>query len=164
MIRLSGRKLAVLPFPRARSSRPIDEPRDARPDFLRPDLQRVVAAGLDKLLEVPVADRVTVEEKGAHLGVGKTAVTEDNGDVPRRDQRHPLMQEIPGRPGVPVADRIGGVVEQDEGIAILGDQALRYAREPIAGPVLGRASHLPEVALTGGLGGEFASVTVGPRT
>ena len=54
---------------------------------MRPVLQRVVAAGLDKPLEVPVADRVPVEEKGADFGVGSWAVPIANPRAPVRNTR-----------------------------------------------------------------------------
>src|SRR5262249_23112788 len=133
MIGRPGRELTALPVARAGPSRPIAEPRDARPDLRRPDLQRIVAAGLDEPLILPVADRVTVQEAGAEPGVGITPVTEDDRDVAGRDHRHLLMQQIPGGPGVTVTDLIDGVLEQDEDIAVLVDQAPRHALDPLGG-------------------------------
>jgi hypothetical protein len=67
---------------------------------LWPDLQRLVAAGLDKLPELSVTDRKTVEEEAADLTMGITSVTEDNRNAACRDQRHLPVQGIPGRLGV----------------------------------------------------------------
>ena len=160
MIRLPGRELAALPVERTGPARPIGEPRYARPDLRRPDLQRVVSAGLDKPLEVPVADRVTVEEEGTDLDVGIAPVTKGDRDNPGRNQRHPPMDEVPGWPGVTVTDLIGGFLQQDEDIAVLGDQSLRQAMDLIAGLVRvgtvatagGRLDRTPREGLRRGLG------------
>ena len=91
---------------------------DARPDFRRPDLERVVAAGLDEPLELPVGDCVTVQEEGTDLGGDASAVTKHDGDAADRDQRHLLAKDVPRRARVGIIDLVDGFLQEHECIAV----------------------------------------------
>src|SRR5208337_1184316 len=147
MLGLGRGKFAVLPVPRARLSRAVGEASDARPDLGGPDLEVVISSRLDEFLVLPVGDGIAVEVESLEIEAREVAIAEDQGDAAGRNQRHLRIERLPGVACIVLGNLADGLLEQDEAVAILRDQAAGHPAELVSSLVAGRDS---DIGIRGG--------------